>query len=396
MRREVKEAAAEIRRIAERRAARVVQDVQLGIVRGTDPVQVELEDAAELLFEDDDITFTDETRATTLEVGDNLVLVEMRDGGWVAIGKINDGDPELDPAIVTSLLSSVVVDGDAAGGDLAGTYPNPTIGANKVTAAKIAAATITDSEVAAANKDGANGTPGMRSLGLTTGKAMPGVTTLDGITAPIAAVAMNSQKITGLATPTASGDAATKGYVDGTTPAYVTSLPGSPTDGLEIFYGADPTNGVIWHLRYRSAASGSYKWDFLGGGFLSAEVNTSETTTSTSFADLTTVGPSITIPLAGDYIFIGSAKVEVASASNNSYLAALKIGSGAIVDDDAFVDFTLDNSTAGTRGTIQSRSIRRNVSAAATVCKIQYRTTNGAAVPTFRRRTLIAIPVRVG
>lgn len=38
---------------------------------------------------------------------------------------------------------------------------------------------------------------------------------LDQISAPTADVAMNSHKITGLATPTSSGDAATKGYVDG-------------------------------------------------------------------------------------------------------------------------------------------------------------------------------------
>ena len=34
--------------------------------------------------------------------------------------------------------------------------------------------------------------------------------------APAAAVSLNSQKITSLATPTASTDAATKGYVDST------------------------------------------------------------------------------------------------------------------------------------------------------------------------------------
>lgn len=43
----------------------------------------------------------------------------------------------------------------------------------------------------------------------------PSTTTLDQITAPTGSVSLNSQKITNLATPTASTDGATKGYVDG-------------------------------------------------------------------------------------------------------------------------------------------------------------------------------------
>lgn len=42
----------------------------------------------------------------------------------------------------------------------------------------------------------------------------PNTTTLDAITAPAADLSLNSHKITNLATPTASADAATKGYVD--------------------------------------------------------------------------------------------------------------------------------------------------------------------------------------
>lgn len=179
-------------------------------------------------------------------------------------------------------------------------------------------------------------------------------------------------------------------------PVTVTSLPSSPFDGQEVYYVADATNGVIWHLKYRAAAPGSYKWEFVGGAPLTHEVATAETTSSTSFADLATVGPTITVPLAGDYLFTGAAKVEVSSASNNSYLAALKIGAGAIADDDAFVDFTNDNGLTAPRGSMQARTIRRNGIAAATVCKMQFRTTNGAAVPTFRRRSLAVTPIRVG
>lgn len=43
----------------------------------------------------------------------------------------------------------------------------------------------------------------------------PSTTTLNSISAPTGSVAMNNQKITGLATPTNADEAATKGYVDG-------------------------------------------------------------------------------------------------------------------------------------------------------------------------------------
>lgn len=79
---------------------------------------------------------------------------------------------------------------------------------------KIAANTITHDNVAAANKDGAAGTASMRTLGTGAQQALAGNTRLDQITAPTAAVSLNSQKITNLATPTAATDAATKGYVD--------------------------------------------------------------------------------------------------------------------------------------------------------------------------------------
>lgn len=45
------------------------------------------------------------------------------------------------------------------------------------------------------------------------------ISRLDQMAAPTASLSLNSQKITSLATPTASTDAATKGYVDGAVPS---------------------------------------------------------------------------------------------------------------------------------------------------------------------------------
>lgn len=86
--------------------------------------------------------------------------------------------------------------------------------------------------------------------------------------------------------------------------SYVTALPSSPVDGQEIYFGADPTNSVIWRLRYRAAKSGSYKWEYLGGAPMAATADTSRAPTNTGdWYGLVTDGasPSLTVPLAGIY-----------------------------------------------------------------------------------------------
>jgi hypothetical protein len=84
-----------------------------------------------------------------------------------------------------------------AGGDLTGTYPNPTIGANKVLTAHILDGNVT-----------------IAKIGTSTFNTQVQLSRLDQMAAPTASVSLNSQKIVSLADPTANTDAANKQYVD--------------------------------------------------------------------------------------------------------------------------------------------------------------------------------------
>lgn len=171
----------------------------------------------------------------------------------------------------------------------------------------------------------------------------------------------------------------------------VAALPGSPTDGQEIVYqnATMAGLGIAWRLKYRSGSASAYKWEYIGGSPWVAEVTTSETTAAGAFADLATVGPSITLPLAGDYAIGLSALIKHSVAGATSYMSYAIGGTAAVVADAIRVDQEVANMFKHT-----TRAERPKLAlAASTAIVAKYNTT---ATGTYADRTLSVRPIRLG
>ena len=165
-----------------------------------------------------------------------------------------------------------------------------------------------------------------------------------------------------------------------------TSLPGTPMDGQLYDYVADSTDGVVWRFRYRAASASTYKWEFVGGSPLTEIVASNESTSSTSYTDLATAGPSITVPLAGDYIISQYVDINVDSVY---HFSSPKIGSAATADANR----VQMGSAAGIDRMSASRIGLLKTLAANDVIKLQYRV--GSGTGTWDNRTLVIEPRRV-
>lgn len=165
-----------------------------------------------------------------------------------------------------------------------------------------------------------------------------------------------------------------------------TALPGSPFDGQEIVLTDSlSAPAYYWRLRYNSTTT---KWHALSGSPLYAEVATSEAkTNATAYGDLTTVGPTVTVPVVGDYeVQIGAL---ITRTSDSGYMS-FAVGATAAVDVDA-VSVTLGATGQATLVTTR----RKTAIPAATALLAKYRTVSTGTV-SWANRWIRVLPVKLG
>ena len=177
----------------------------------------------------------------------------------------------------------------------------------------------------------------------------------------------------------------------------VTSLPGSPIDGQVIYYNADATNGVVWQLRYRSASASAYKWEFVGGNELSAIVLTKQTSlTTNTYSDLTTVGPTVTAPLAGDYVITWSSQIGALVGASNF----IGVGVSVAAVDPGTYDYGTSLLSVGqvpinTAIVVTTSELKTGIAASSAV-KMRYRNNQGVGYAFYANRYISICPIRVG
>jgi hypothetical protein len=124
---------------------------------------------------------------------------------------------------------------------------------------------------------------------------------------------------------------------------------------------------------------------FVGGSPVTKVIATDETTSSGTFADLATVGPTFTMPVAGRYDFIYSCATNN-TGGNDNQLGLVKAG---VAQVQAYAEFAGATSRWGTMAGQWLMSC-----AASDVVKLQYACASGPAH--YSNRVLRITPIAVG
>lgn len=163
-----------------------------------------------------------------------------------------------------------------------------------------------------------------------------------------------------------------------------TTLPATPAAGDLFILIADDTNGVDWLFRRNAANT---QWRFVGGPDLVHELGTSgETTASTTYTDLTTVGPTIAVPAAGLYLVTFGSHLSPGAAASAAMGVSIDAATPAVATEVVY------QASATAQASAVTRTIRASVAAAGNIVA-KYKTSAGTL--NVSRRFVAVRPVRL-
>jgi len=167
---------------------------------------------------------------------------------------------------------------------------------------------------------------------------------------------------------------------------YGTSLPASPTDGMEyILVDSTTLPTYQWRMRWNNGSSNTDKWEFVGGSSPVILVAANESRATNSYGALTTAGPSFTCPRAGQYsVAIGHNRLT--GTSNLTYMS-FDIGGTGAVDGNAAV-------AQGDQRAGATRFVQITVASAPTTLTAKYRCDNTTS-SNWSDRWMQVIPLRL-
>jgi hypothetical protein len=109
-----------------------------------------------------------------------------------------------------------------------------------------------------------------------------------------------------------------------------------------------------------------------------------------TYTALATAGPSITVPLAGDYYIEQGARYYPGSVIQQGYMSYDIGATGAVDADGIFFE-----AAAATYGTTASRTRKKTGLTAATSLVSKYKHSSASSTVNFSRRWMRVIPIRV-
>jgi len=173
---------------------------------------------------------------------------------------------------------------------------------------------------------------------------------------------------------------------------YGLTLPASPYDGQEYVLVDSVTNpSYQWRFRYNAQSASAYKWECIGGGPATAYVGASTGNINTGGGSfVSSGGPSITLPRAGDYLISVGAEVTPNNQVTNPMISYALPGQAANYQDGCYTgpaDYPRYFKIA--------TNPKRHNGVAAGVLEAQYSSWVAGAVAIFSMRNLTAQPVRV-